>query len=146
MIGPREYLAASSRAGRDLPLDASAIASDYTAYEEGKRAAGMMDFEDLLLLMAGLIEEHRFVADEVHSRYRHFVVDEFQDVNPLQHRLLEAWMGGRDSLCVVGDPEQTIYSFTGASSTYLQTFRQRHGDAEVIRLVRNYRSSPQVVS
>jgi DNA helicase-2/ATP-dependent DNA helicase PcrA len=146
MIGPREYLAASSRAGRDLPLDASAIASVYTAYEEGKREAGMIDFEDLLLLMAGLIEEHRFVADEVHSRYRHFVVDEFQDVNPLQHRLLEAWMGGRDSLCVVGDPEQTIYSFTGASSTYLQTFRQRHSDADVIRLVRNYRSSPQVVS
>ncbi|MCW2509301.1 MAG: uvrD, partial [Modestobacter sp.] len=123
----------------------SAIASVYTAYEEGKREAGMIDFEDLLLLMAGLIEEHRFVADEVHSRYRHFVVDEFQDVNPLQHRLLEAWMGGRDSLCVVGDPEQTIYSFTGASSTYLQTFRQRHSDADVIRLVRNYRSSPQVV-
>lgn len=146
MIGPREYLAASSRAGRDLPLDAAAIASVYTAYEEGKREAGMIDFEDLLLLMAGLIEEHRFVADEVHSRYRHFVVDEFQDVNPLQHRLLEAWMGGRDSLCVVGDPEQTIYSFTGASSTYLQTFRQRHSEAEVIRLVRNYRSSPQVVS
>ena len=146
MFGPREYLAASSKAGRDLPLEASAIASVYTAYEEGKREAGMIDFEDLLLLMAGLIEEHRFVADEVHSRYRHFVVDEFQDVNPLQHRLLEAWMGGRDSLCVVGDPEQTIYSFTGASSTYLQTFRQRHSDAEVIRLVRNYRSSPQVVS
>ena len=146
MIGPREYLAASNKAGRDLPLDAAAIASVYAAYEEGKREAGMIDFEDLLLLMAGLIEEHRFVADEVHSRYRHFVVDEFQDVNPLQHRLLEAWMGGRDSLCVVGDPEQTIYSFTGASSTYLQTFRQRHSDAEVVRLVRNYRSSPQVVS
>jgi DNA helicase-2/ATP-dependent DNA helicase PcrA len=146
MFGPREYMAASSKAGRDLPLDASAIASVYTAYEEGKREAGMIDFEDLLLLMAGLIEEHRFVADEVHSRYRHFVVDEFQDVNPLQHRLLEAWMGGRDSLCVVGDPEQTIYSFTGASSAYLQTFRQRHSEAEVIRLVRNYRSSPQVVS
>ena len=146
MFGPREYLAAANKAGRDLPLEASAIASVYTAYEEGKREAGMIDFEDLLLLMAGLIEEHRFVADEVHSRYRHFVVDEFQDVNPLQHRLLEAWMGGRDSLCVVGDPEQTIYSFTGASSTYLQTFRQRHDEAEVIRLVRNYRSSPQVVS
>ena len=146
MFGPREYMAAASKAGRDLPLDASTIASVYTAYEEGKREAGMIDFEDLLLLMAGLIEEHRFVADEVHSRYRHFVVDEFQDVNPLQHRLLEAWMGGRDSLCVVGDPEQTIYSFTGASSAYLQTFRQRHSEAEVIRLVRNYRSSPQVVS
>jgi DNA helicase-2/ATP-dependent DNA helicase PcrA len=106
----------------------------------------MIDFEDLLLLMAGLIEEHRFVADELRARYRHFVVDEFQDVNPLQHRLLTAWLGGRSSLCVVGDPEQTIYSFTGASSRYLQNFRQSHDDAEVIRLVRNYRSTPQVVA
>ncbi len=146
MIGPAQYPAAAARASRDLPLDASATAGIYTAYEEAKRQAGMIDFEDLLLLMAGLIEEHRFVADELHARYRHFVVDEFQDVNPLQHRLLSAWLGGRSSLCVVGDPEQTIYSFTGASSSYLQTFRQRHEDAEVIRLVRNYRSSPQVVS
>jgi DNA helicase II / ATP-dependent DNA helicase PcrA len=145
MVGPREYAAAAARASRDLPLDAAATASIYTAYEDGKRQSGMIDFEDLLLLMAGLIEEHRFVADEVHARYRHFVVDEFQDVNPLQHRLLEAWLGERDSLCVVGDPEQTIYSFTGASSSYLQNFRQRHDDAEVVRLVRNYRSTPEVV-
>ena len=137
--------AAAARAARDLPLEAAATASVYTAYEEAKRQAGMIDFEDLLLLMAGLIEEHRFVADELRARYRHFVVDEFQDVNPLQHRLLMAWLGDRDSLCVVGDPEQTIYSFTGASSSYLKTFRQRHEEAEVIRLVRNYRSTPQVV-
>jgi DNA helicase-2/ATP-dependent DNA helicase PcrA len=145
MIGPREYPAAASRAARDLPLDAPLTAAVYTAYEDGKRQAGMIDFEDLLLLMAGLIEEHRFVADELRARYRHFVVDEFQDVNPLQHRLLEGWLGKRNSLCVVGDPEQTIYSFTGASSSYLQTFRRRHADAEVIRLVRNYRSTPEVV-
>ena len=146
MIGPREYAAAATRAARDLPLDASATASIYTAYEDTKRQSAMIDFEDLLLLMAGLIEEHKFVADELHARYRHFVVDEFQDVNPLQHRLLEAWLGERRSLCVVGDPEQTIYSFTGASSSYLQTFWQRYDDAEVIRLVRNYRSTPEVVS
>ncbi|HEX4015659.1 MAG TPA: ATP-dependent DNA helicase UvrD2 [Frankiaceae bacterium] len=145
MVGPADYPAAATRAARDLPLDASATAGIYTAYEEVKRQAGMIDFEDLLLLMAGLIEEHKFVADELHARYRHFVVDEFQDVNPLQHRLLTAWLGKRSSLCVVGDPEQTIYSFTGASSNYLQTFRQRHEDAEIVRLVRNYRSSPQVV-
>ncbi len=145
MVGPAEYAAAAVRASRDLPLEGAATAAVYTAYEEAKRQAGMVDFEDLLLLMAGLIEEHRFIADELRARYRHFVVDEFQDVNPLQHRLLTAWLGDRDSLCVVGDPEQTIYSFTGASSSYLRTFRQRHEHAEVIRLVRNYRSTPQVV-
>ncbi len=146
MVGPGEYPAAAARAARDLPLDGAATAAVYTAYEEAKRQAGMIDFEDLLLLMAGLVEEHRFIADELRARYRHFVVDEFQDVNPLQHRLLMAWLGDRDSLCVVGDPEQTIYSFTGASSSYLRTFRQRHEHAEVIRLVRNYRSTPQVVA
>ena len=91
----------------------------YAAYEEVKGESGVLDFEDLLLLTAALIEEHRFVADELRSRYRHFVVDEYQDVNPLQQRLLDAWLGGRDSLCVVGDPDQTIYSFTGASARYL---------------------------
>ncbi len=145
MIGPGEYAAAATRAGRDLPLDAAQTASIYAAYEDGKREAGLIDFEDLLLLMSGLIEEHRFVADELRARYRHFVVDEFQDVNPLQYRLLSAWLGDRTSLCVVGDPEQTIYSFTGATSSYLQTFRQRFADAEQVRLVRNYRSSPEVV-
>jgi DNA helicase-2/ATP-dependent DNA helicase PcrA len=145
MIGPREYAAAAHRSSRDLPLEAAQAASIYGAYEEGKRQAGMIDFEDLLLLTAGLIEEHRFVADELHHRYRHFVVDEFQDVNPLQFRLLTAWLAERSSVCVVGDPDQTIYSFTGASASYLQTFRQRHDDAEVIRLVRNYRSTPQIV-
>ncbi len=155
MIGPREYAAAATRAQRDLPLEAAQTTAIYTAYEDGKRQAGLIDFEDLLLLTAGLIEEHRFVAEELRRRYRHFVVDEFQDVNPLQNRLLTAWLGDRTSLCVVGDPEQTIYSFTGASSTYLQTFRQRfegpvheaaRPDVSVIRLVRNYRSTPQVVA
>ncbi len=104
MVGPGEYAAAAARTSRDLPLEAAATSSIYTAYEETKRQAGMIDFEDLLLLMAGLIEEHRFVADELRARYRHFVVDEFQDVNPLQHRLLMAWLGDRDQPVRGGRP------------------------------------------
>ncbi len=106
----------------------------------------MLDFDDLLLLTAAVIEEHRWVADELRARYRHFVVDEYQDVNPLQQRLLEAWVGERDSLCVVGDANQTIYSFTGASPRYLLEFPRRFPEAQVVRLVRDYRSTPQVVA
>ena len=79
------------------------------------------------------------------AQYRHFVVDEYQDVNPLQQRLLDAWLGGRAEVCVVGDPNQTIYSFTGADPDYLLGFADRYADAEVVKLERDYRSTPQVV-
>jgi DNA helicase-2/ATP-dependent DNA helicase PcrA len=145
MQTPESYPVAALEAGRETPMDPADLGRIYAAYEEVKRESGALDFEDLLLLTAALIEEHRFVADELRSRYRHFVVDEYQDVNPLQQRLLDAWLGGRDSLCVVGDPDQTIYSFTGASSHYLRDFPRRHEGTAMVRLVRNYRSSPQVV-
>ena len=79
------------------------------------------------------------------AQYRHFVVDEYQDVNPLQQRLLDAWLGGRAEVCVVGDPNQTIYSFTGADPDYLLGFADRYADADVVKLERDYRSTPQVV-
>jgi DNA helicase-2/ATP-dependent DNA helicase PcrA len=109
----------------------------------------VIDFEDLLRAAAWGIEEHPDVADQVRSQYRHFVVDEYQDVNPAQQRLLHAWLGDRDDLTVVGDASQTIYSFTGATSSYLIDFARgcRGGDAgTLVRLVRDYRSTPQVVT
>ena len=92
-----------------------------------------------------LIEQPE-VAGQVRDQYRHFVVDEYQDVNPLQQLLLDAWLGDRDDLCVVGDPNQTIYSFTGATPRYLTGFTAEFPDATVVRLVRDYRSTPQVVA
>ncbi|MGN6160427.1 MAG: ATP-dependent DNA helicase UvrD2, partial [Marmoricola sp.] len=74
-----------------------------------------------------------------------FVVDEYQDVSPLQHTLLDLWLGGREELCVVGDPSQTIYSFAGASSRYLLNFKQSFPQATTVELVRNYRSSPEII-
>jgi DNA helicase-2/ATP-dependent DNA helicase PcrA len=103
------------------------------------------DFGDLLLLTAAALEENAFVAEEFRARYRSFVVDEYQDVTPLQQRLLDAWLGGRDDLCVVGDAQQTIYSFTGATPDHLLRFRERFPGATEVRLVRDYRSTPQVV-
>ena len=142
---PSLYPARSAEAGREPPVPAGTVVAVMAAYEEAKARTGVLDFEDLLLVTAAAIEEHRDVAEELRSRYRHFVVDEYQDVSPLQQRLLDAWLGGRDDLCVVGDPNQTIYSFTGATPDHLLSFPRRFPGATVLRLVRDYRSTPQVV-
>ena len=94
----------------------------FGAYEEVKRGQGRMDMEDVLLLTAGMLAEDERVAAQVRRQYKWFVVDEFQDVSPLQSALLDLWLGGRDELCVVGDPAQTIYSFAGANASYLRDF------------------------
>ncbi len=143
VVAPEDYPARA--AGREPPTDPGTVAAVYAAYEEIKKRAGVLDFEDLLLITAYAIEAHRDVAEQVRAQYRYFVVDEYQDVNPLQQRLLEAWLGDRDELCVVGDVNQTIYSFTGANPGYLLDFPRRFPGAAVIKLERDYRSTPQVV-
>ncbi len=145
LVVPSHYPAAVAAAGRTPPRDPFEVAEVFAAYEQAKQRAGLVDFDDLLLLTAAAIEEHEDVADEVRARYRHFVVDEYQDVSPLQQRLLDAWLGDRDDLCVVGDDDQTIYSFAGAARSYLLDFPRRYPAAAVVRLVRDYRSTPQVV-
>jgi DNA helicase II / ATP-dependent DNA helicase PcrA len=142
---PDDYPARAKAAGREPPFEAAAVAAVYASYESAKQRDGALDFEDLLLVTAYAIEEHPAVAREVRGQYRHFVVDEYQDVNPLQQRLLDAWLGGRADVCVVGDPNQTIYSFTGADPDYLLGFADRYADAAVVKLERDYRSTPQVV-
>jgi len=146
LSGPDGYPAAAAAARRSPPLPAPKVAEVYTAYEALKGERGLLDFEDLLLVTAVALEDHGDVAAEVRARYRYFVVDEYQDVTPVQQRLLNAWLGGREELCVVGDASQTIYSFTGASANHLLDFPRRHPQATVVRLVRDYRSTPQVVS
>ncbi len=144
MLTAETYAAEATRLGREPPagLDATATARLVAEYEQVKGERGVIDFEDVLLLMAGVLGEHEEVARAVRSQYRHFVVDEYQDVNRLQQTLLELWLGGREDVCVVGDPSQTIYSFTGASPEHLLGFRSRHPNARVVELVRNYRSTP----
>ncbi|KTR95914.1 ATP-dependent DNA helicase [Microbacterium testaceum] len=116
------------------------------SYEKLKDERRQMDFEDVLLTCAGMIEAEPRVAAAVHEQYRHFTVDEYQDVSPLQNRLLELWLGDRRDLCVVGDASQTIYSFTGADARYLLEFERTHEDARVVRLERNYRSTGAVLA
>ena len=149
LISPEGYAAAVAQAGRDIPFDAAKIAAVYDGYETLKaRTDGpaLLDFDDLLLHTAAAIENDAAVAQEFRDRYRCFVVDEYQDVTPLQQRVLNAWLGDRDDLTVVGDANQTIYSFTGATPRYLLDFSRRFPDAAVVRLERDYRSTPQVVS
>ena len=145
LVEPGEYAVAAAKALREPPFEPAKVAEVFAAYESLKRRQGVIDFEDMLRAAVWGIEEHSDVAEEIRAQYRHFVVDEYQDVNPLQQRLLESWLGGRDDLTVVGDASQTIYSFTGATAGYLIDFPRRHRNAVVVRLVRDYRSTPQVV-
>jgi DNA helicase-2/ATP-dependent DNA helicase PcrA len=145
-VRPDGYPAAAAVAGRSAVAGADNLAAVYAAYEELRRERHLIDFESVLELTAAILIDSRTAAGQVHDIFRHFVVDEYQDVNPLQKLLLEAWLGDRDDLCVVGDPNQVIYSFTGATSTYLTGFTAEFPAATVVRLVRDYRSTPQVVA
>jgi DNA helicase II / ATP-dependent DNA helicase PcrA len=144
-VRPDGYARAAAAAGRSPAVDPAAMAATYDGYERLRRERHLIDFESVLELTAAIVLEHRDAADQVHDTFRYFVVDEYQDVSPLQKLLLDAWLGGRDDLCVVGDPQQVIYSFTGATSDYLTGFRAEFPGATVVRLLRDYRSTPQVV-
>ena len=153
-ISPDNYqqeAIASSRSVR-LPNNKSEdenlamISQVYEAYESLKKQERCLDFEDVLLLTVGMLEEDRGVRERVRDQYRYFTVDEYQDVSPLQQRLLNLWLGNREEICVVGDAAQTIYSFAGASSNFLLTFKNRFPNAQVFRLTRGYRCTPEIIN
>ncbi|CAA9372768.1 MAG: ATP-dependent DNA helicase UvrD/PcrA, actinomycete paralog [uncultured Nocardioidaceae bacterium] len=145
-VGPQDYARLAERSGRRLDsFDAATIAAVYQSYESAKQSRHRIDLEDVLLCAAAVLSDDERAAASVRKQYQAFVVDEFQDVSPLQASLLRLWLGGRDDLCVVGDPAQTIYSFAGASADYLVHFSRRHPDATTVTLDRNYRSTPEVL-
>ena len=145
-VRPDGYARAAAAAGRSPAAGVDQLAAVYAAYEELRRERHLIDFESVLELTAAILIDNRPAADQVRDTFRHFVVDEYQDVNPLQKLLLDTWLGDRDDLCVVGDPHQVIYSFTGATPSYLTGFAAEFPGATVVRLVRDYRSTPQVVA
>lgn len=152
-ISPDEYVESALGAGRRLKIPNNKsdksnfedISKVYQAYETLKQQERAIDFEDVLLLTVGMLEEDRDVRERVRDQYRYFTVDEYQDVSPLQQRLLNLWLGNREEICVVGDAAQTIYSFAGASSAFLLGFTKRYPKAQVIRLSRGYRSTPEII-
>ncbi len=146
-VRPDDYVRLAAGAGRAVEgYDAGTVAAVYAAYEEVKRTRARIDMEDVLLCAAAVLSDDERVAAAVRRQYQWFVVDEFQDVSPIQSALLDLWLGGRDDLCVVGDPAQTIYSFAGASPDYLLDFGSKFPGTTSVTLMRNYRSTPQVVA
>ena len=139
-----QYAARSRALPAALPIEK--MADLHRAYERLKDERRQIDFEDVLLAAAGMIDSEPRVAQQVREQYRFFVVDEYQDVSPLQHDLLSLWLGERDDVCVVGDASQTIYSFAGASPDYLLGFASEHENAVILRLEHNYRSTPAIVA
>ena len=145
-VHPESYVFAAAEAGRAPSLGVEDTGRLYAAYEAIRRDRQLIDFESVLELTAAILITEPAAAREVQAAFTYFTVDEFQDVNPLQKLLLDAWLGGREELCVVGDPRQTIYSFTGATPEYLRSFTADYPQATMVRLVRDYRSTPQVVA
>ncbi len=134
------------RLDRKPPIATADIIQTAKRYAEEKRNQRVIDFDDLLSLAIRDIEADPEYASVIHWRHRHLFVDEFQDVNPLQFRLLKAWIGPEPDLCVVGDPNQAIYAWNGADSWYLRKFTQHFPNAGVIKLGHNYRSTPEIIA
>lgn len=143
-VAPEDFLDEISKRLTKPRVNAEHLVQLYTAYESIKKQELAIDFEDVLLLTAAMLEEERDVRERVQDQYRYFTVDEYQDISPVQQRLINAWLGTRNDICVVGDPAQTIYSFAGATPVFLNTFTQRFPDAQVIRLSTGYRSTPEI--
>ena len=143
-VAPEDFVSEIAQRTQKPRVSAEKLAQVYTAYESVKKQELAIDFEDVLLLTAAMLEEERLVRERVQDQYRYFTIDEYQDISPVQQRLINAWLGSRQDICVVGDPAQTIYSFAGATPVFLNSFTKRFPDAEVIRLSTGYRSTPEI--
>ena len=143
-VAPEDFIDEISKRLIKPRVNPEQLVQLYTAYESIKKQELAIDFEDVLLLTSAMLEEERDVRERVQDQYRYFTVDEYQDISPVQQRLINAWLGSRSDICVVGDPAQTIYSFAGATPLFLNTFTQRFPEAEVIRLSTGYRSTPEI--
>ena len=143
-VAPEDFISEADKTRQKPRINPEQVAQVYAAYESVKKQELAIDFEDVLLLTAAMLEEEREVRERVQDQYRYFTIDEYQDISPIQQRLINAWLGTRKDICVVGDPAQTIYSFAGATPVFLNSFSQRFADAEVIRLSTGYRSTPEI--
>ncbi|MGO1542740.1 MAG: ATP-dependent helicase [Gulosibacter sp.] len=143
-----QYAAALESGQRTPParLTVAQAVDMLAGYEQVKDDRRVIDFEDILLATAGMLESEPWITQQVREQYRFFVVDEYQDISPLQHRLLTLWLGQRRDLCVVGDPAQTIYSFTGATNRYLIDFAHEYPDARTVKIEGSYRSATPIIA
>lgn len=145
-IAPTSFLDAAAKRAMPAAVLPQDVVDVWRAYEDIKQQRAVIDFEDVLLLTVGMLTDRPDIATKVRERYRWFTVDEFQDVNPVQFRLLQLWLGDRDDLCVVGDPAQTIYTFAGADPRFLRDFTKTWPNATVVQLARTYRCTPEIAA
>ncbi|MDA8292527.1 MAG: ATP-dependent helicase [Actinomycetota bacterium] len=146
LVAPDDYPRALAESRRTPALDVDLVATTFAAYEREKRKRRVLDFDDLLRDLATAVESEPDFAASQRWRYRHLFVDELQDATASQLRLLDAWLGGRDDVCAVGDPRQAIYGWSGALLGALEVFAERHPGAHVVHLESNYRSSTSIVA
>lgn len=117
----------------------------WTAYEEGLAARNLVDFDDLVTLAVELLESRPDVLAALRERFVHISVDEFQDVDERQYRLLLLLAGEAQNVCAIGDPDQAIYGFRGSDVSFFFRFREDYPAASVVRLGKNYRSTRTIV-
>ncbi len=156
-VKPRSLLGMISRAKDAMlsPADmqrtagndflAQTAAKVYAGYQQELKSANAVDFDDIILLCVRLLEEHADVLEYYQNRYRYIMVDEYQDTNRLQYRLISLLAGAHQNLCVVGDDDQSIYKFRGATIENILSFEDQFPGAVVIRLEQNYRSTKNIL-
>ena len=118
----------------------------YDRYQSALRAANTVDFDDLLLLTLALWDDHPEVLERYQDRFRYTMVDEYQDTNRVQYRLLRALTSRRRNLCVVGDDDQSIYSWRGADIANILSFEKDYPEACIVKLEENYRSTESILN
>lgn len=141
MIYPKQYAAENSSDFRK-----SEIAKIYEYYQERLKSSNAVDFDDIICLTVQLFEQNPEILEKYRNRFRYILVDEYQDTNHAQYRLVSLLSGGSRNLCVVGDDDQSIYRFRGATIENILSFEQQFTDATVVRLEQNYRSTQNILS
>ena len=146
LVAPERYEAEARRHRRRSGMSAEQVADAYARYEEERTSRRLLDFDDLIVACADALAGDSEFADSIRWRARHLFVDEMQDVNPAQFRLLTAMLADEPDLFVVGDPNQSVYGFNGADPTLLDRLPDLLRGTKVIRLDENHRCTPQVVA
>jgi len=130
------------RVGKEWAHQLADLQDSFVAYKRKRR---LLDFDDILLECTNLLRTDKAFRDAQHWVFRHFFIDEFQDLNRVQFDLLKTWLGDRQDLCVVGDPDQAIYGWNGADSSLLTEFLDYFPSAKTVALTDNHRSQPRII-
>lgn len=145
-LNPTTYPEVAVGQNRRLPLASSEIGEAFLRYEKLKSRQRKLDYDDLIMGATHALQTDPAFADAEHYRMRHLYIDEFQDINPSQMLFVDALLGERTDLCVVGDPNQAIYSWNGADPSLITSLSKKYSGARTVILSQNYRSTPQVLT